>query len=99
VEVAEWIVGQRRQVNHRVKAAKLLDFDVPQVQAYVHACLRLPLVSKGAVLEEKRVEPGHLVSGVVKDARHDRTDVTVVTRHQDTHRSSAEDSGRLSCST
>ena len=67
VEIAERIVGQRREMHYGVIAAQLLRVHVSQVHAYRRElCRPRALRSKGAVLEEEGVEPSDLVSGLVK---------------------------------
>jgi hypothetical protein len=86
VEVAERVVGKRRQVDDRVEAGQVGRGDV----AHVHPQRRhlRPVLAEPAPLEVERVEPDDIMPSLSQHRDHDRPDVPVVAGDQDSHVSS-----------
>ena len=76
VEVAERVVADRREVQHRVEAVEVGGLDVADVLAQRGDPGRR--VAEHAVLEQVRVEPDDVVAGPLEERDQHRADVAVV---------------------
>ena len=85
VEVAERVVGQRRQADHRVVAGELPRRDVPHVA--VRLLRRRPASGRAEVAPfvQAEVEPVDLVPGRAQERHQHGPDVSAVARDEDSH--------------
>ena len=83
VQVAQWVVGQCRQVDDAVEAAQVLDRDVPDI--LMDGGHRPVAVAEDTVAEEPGIETDDGVAGGREIGSHDRADVALVTGDKDAH--------------
>ena len=83
IQVAERIVRQGGEVNHRVEAGELGRLDPAHVGAN-RRHLRA-FAAEGAFLEKIRIQPDDLVTRADEDVHHHGADIAVVTGYQYSH--------------
>jgi hypothetical protein len=83
IEVTQRIVAKGREMRDTVKALQIALSDVADVPAQRGNLLAV--LAQRAILEEEGVQAHYLMSGGSQDRNHDRSDVTVVPRDQNTH--------------
>ena len=83
VQIADRVVADGRQVQHRVEADEVLDLDVAHVLAdRLDLGRRLAERARGEQIE---VQPDHLVAGLLEQGGHHGADVAVVAGDEYAH--------------
>jgi len=83
VEVAQRVVGQRRQAHHRVVADQVRGRDIAEVPRS-----GVPALGRGTEVTafvQAEIEPVDLVPRGPHERREDGTDVAAVTRNENSH--------------
>ena len=83
VQVAQRVVGQRRQVDDAVEAAQVLDRDVAHILS--NRGDRDGAVAEETIAEERGIETDDIVAGRREIGGHHRADIALVTGDKDTH--------------
>ena len=89
--MAQRVVRQRRQADHRVEASQLAGLRVPHVARRSRTDV-IRGRAEVAPLVQAQVEPADLVPRRPQERDKDRTDIAAITRDHDPHRKPTPDS-------
>ena len=84
IEIAERVVREIGQVDHRVEAAQLIDRDIPHVLLELRNGYNTLLFER-ALLEQIGVEAHHFVARFDEDRDHNGADVALMAGDQYLH--------------
>ena len=83
VQIAQRIVGERRQMDDGIEAAQIRDLEGADVLAEGRDRLAPGTERRAAI--EVSVDAGHLVPGLLQKRRHDGADVTATAGEENSH--------------
>src|SRR5215472_15146237 len=83
IEISQWVVGQRCQVYHRVKALQVGPGKIAEI--FADFGNRFTLVAEIAARIEIGVETCDLVAGGTQERTRDGADVALMTSQQNLH--------------
>src|SRR6267142_1944892 len=83
VDVAEWVIGERGQVDDCVEADEVGALSLAQVQLH---CGDFPrAISEGTALKKTIVQPDDRVARGFEDGNHHRADISLISSYQNAH--------------
>jgi hypothetical protein len=85
IQIAQGVIGQRRQMDDRIESAKLVGGHVPDIRGDSGHTRRV--CPERAIGKETIIETDDVVPGGLKQGRQDGADVSLVSRNENSHAS------------